>query len=488
MEPSRPVSNRPDFAVDVLAANGVDATTGCYLAADLTKQGIAESVRRAADGSAVDPALLARHRRAAEPTFAPRFGVDPDDLAQAGWGVVIASDTDPSVYAALRPLLKHRRTQAAAVAESRYREFTGPEGYRPPESKQQFLRRHGSGPGPVDPDVVPYYLLLVGGPDEIPFSVQHQLAAQHAVGRLSFPDPESYARYAENVVAAETTRRLRHPLRLNLFGPRHDRASKLSVDLLVNPLADALSAESDRWRTTRNVATDATKEVLVNCLSGPDRPDILLTVSHGIGFPSGHPDQIAAQGALICQDWPGPGHGPVQPGHLFRAADVAALPDADLTGMVALLFACFGAGTPAVDGFPAGPEPSRPLAPVPFVAALPQALLGRPGGALAVIGHVDRAWSYSFRWPGVGRQTEVFRSTLARLGAGQRVGHAFEVLADRHAELATELGDAFQDLQRGRRLADDALSELWTAYADARGYLVLGDPAVRISGSPEEIR
>ena len=146
MEPSRPVSNRPDFAVDVLAANGVDATTGCYLAADLTKQGIAESVRRAADGSAVDPALLARHRRAAEPTFAPRFGVDPDDLAQAGWGVVIASDTDPSVYAALRPLLKHRRTQAAAVAESRYREFTGPEGYRPPESKQQFLRRMAAAP------------------------------------------------------------------------------------------------------------------------------------------------------------------------------------------------------------------------------------------------------------------------------------------------------------------------------------------------------
>jgi hypothetical protein len=157
------------------------------------------------------------------------------------------------------------------------------------------------------------------------------------------------------------------------------------------------------------------------------------------------------------------------------------LADADLTGMIAFLFACFGAGTPRFDDFDRSPDARKALAPDPFVAALPQALLGREGGALAAVGHVDRALGYSFVWPGAGAQTEVYRSTLAELGAGQPIGSALEYVGDRYAELATDLKQAVDDAREGWRVDDAMLAGLFAACADARGFVLLGDPAARLA-------
>jgi hypothetical protein len=337
--------------------------------------------------------------------------------------------------------------------------------------------------------VLPYYLLLVGGPAEIPFELQYQLGVQHAVGRIAFDDLDEYARYAHNVVSAESRERPHRPVRFSVFAPRAqgDPATQLSSELLAVPLADALAVEAGEWTVTRLVEQGATKADLLELLSGDGRPDLVLTASHGVGFPPGHPGQRETQGALLCQDWPGPGSGPVTAGQYFAGSDLAARPDIDLTGMVAVCFACFGAGTPRYDDF--GRRGSRrvELAAAPFVAALPRALLGRENGALAVVGHVDRAWSYSFAWPGAGAQTEVFRSLLSRIGAGDPLGAAMGYLTDRHAELATELASAIEQVHLGRRLEDEQLAGLWTAYADARDFVVIGDPAVsldRVGRSP----
>jgi hypothetical protein len=471
---------------DLLIANGVDAITGDYLLAPQSIRDVALAAQRPEPDRTLARALVARHRRAAEAVFAPRQGVDPGDLAQTGWGVVLAADADPSVRRRLRPLLERRRVQAAAVHEHRYREFAAADGYRSGESKLEFLRRHGSGPGPVDPDVMPYYLLLVGGPDDIPFDVQYQLDVQHAVGRLYFDDPEAYARYAENVVAAETHPRTHEPTRMTVFATRNDGdpATALSAEHLAAPIAAQLGADSAHWRVDAIVGAEATKDRMGALLSTAERPDVLFTATHGVGFPSGHPQQRGAQGGLVCQDWPGPGRGGVGADHWFGGRDVVGRTD-DLTGMIAFLFACFGAGTPSHDDFDRTTDRPRTLAPEPFVAALPQALLGREGGALAVVGHVDRAWGYSFVWPGAGRQTEVYRSTLADLGTGQPVGSALEYVGDRYAELASDLGLALEEIRLGRRAQDDVLAGLWTARTDARGFTLLGDPAVRLARTGE---
>lgn len=98
-------------------------------------------------------------------------------LEDAGWGVILPRDGDAKVREALRPLLDWRKEKAASRDEGRYREMWGEEGYVRGESKRDFILRHGAEFGPADPRRMPYYLLLVGGPHEIPFTFQYDLDA-----------------------------------------------------------------------------------------------------------------------------------------------------------------------------------------------------------------------------------------------------------------------------------------------------------------------
>jgi hypothetical protein len=472
------------MAGDAVVFNGIDATTGTYLLPPMSPQAVSQVAR----GQVLDPADLKElrwwHHRAAEAAFGPKEGVDPRSLAQTGWGVIFAHDEDPAVREALGELLDHRRAEAASVREHHYREFTGDRAYRPGESKQQFLARNGAGPGPADPDKVPYYLLLVGGPEAIPYAFQYQLDVQYAVGRLHFDTVEEYARYARTVVATENKDGVR-ARRAAFFATSNpgDRATALSSSELVIPLADQLRDERADWTVQAHIGEEATKERLTRLLGGPDTPALLFTATHGIGFPNGHPRQPRHQGALLCQDWPGPGSQAVDERHYVSADDLADT--AGPLGMVSLHFACFGAGTPRWDEFAHDGSGRRTeLAPHAFVAALPKRLLGHlGGGAIAVVGHVERAWGYSFLWPQAGRQTAVYASCLARLFDGHPIGSAFEYFNERYAELSSDLSTALEDVEFGKQPDHLELAAMWTANNDARGFAILGDPAVRLVGA-----
>ena len=115
------------------------------------------------------------------------------------------------------------------------------------------------------------------------------------------------------------------------------------------------------------------------------------------------------------------------------------------------------------------------------MARLPQRLLGHPrGGALAVVGHVDRAWGTSFAWEGA-RQLATFESALTKLFAGDRLGFVMEDFNNRYAELSTEVATRIEAIKFREIVPPEELARLWTANSDARNYVVVGDPAVKLA-------
>src|ERR1039458_3199606 len=181
----------------VLTSTGVSGAKGRSevepLSAEAFSQIVLETVPLKRGDKAHLEELERRRLRDTEAHYAPKEGIDPKKLEETGWGVIFAYGASQAVYEALSPLLKLRKQQAG----DRYREYLGPDAYRPAESKPDFLKRHGAGPGPVDPSIVPYYLLIVGDPDSISFRFQYQLDVQYAVGRIHFESIADYAVYAE---------------------------------------------------------------------------------------------------------------------------------------------------------------------------------------------------------------------------------------------------------------------------------------------------
>ncbi len=456
--------------------NGVNGSTGQYLPPAMT----GEEIRRTPGDSVLGPVT----RRERE-WLLERYGIGPDrgwardvdpcDLASAGWGVLFAPGVGAGVKEAIKPLLELRREQAARVYPSYYVEET----YQSGQSKEDFLAEMGAGFGPANPENLPYYLLIVGDPKTLPFRFQYELDVQYAVGRIHFDRDEDYASYAESVVAVEkgTARR---PKRLTFFGVSHDPATERAVEHLMKPLADSVLRGRNGWEQDLLLGEAASKAELERLLSGRETPAILFTSSHGLKYEPEDERQQSNQGALLCQDWPGrsPEEGPVDPAHYFSAHDLK--PGTDLTGLLAIHFACYSAGTPELDNFSisALSKPQR-VAPYPFVSALGKRLLSC--GALAILGHIDRAWDFSFDVSGTqGSEIDTFDSTLKTLLDGEPVGAATEYVNQRYADLSVRLSNLLIDQAELRGSSKSLLARIKRANNDARNYVVVGDPAVRL--------
>jgi hypothetical protein len=431
--------------------------------------------------------------------------IDPRDLSKTGWAIIfpalMPATQVEGIKQVMEPLLTLREKQAGKL----FRIYEGKDGYRPGDKAGSFLMRpplrNARPEDPVDPENtgVPYYLLIVGSPELIPFKFQYQLDVQYAVGRLDFGDDiQAYANYAHNVVAAE--RGPTPPKPKALFAGvdnANDTATELSHKHLVTPLHAYFNdnVTSTDWAVHKLEPEQITKTGLLTAIQDIHPPTLLFTASHGVEFDENHASQQTLQGALLCQNWQGDAH-TIPSEYYISAGDMTS--KVNLTGTIAFLFACYSAGTPQFDSYyrMAFKEQGKTIAKVPFIAALPKQMLRlQKKGALAIVGHVERVWGTSFLAagqtppPGVNAQpisqTAVFENVLYQLLHGHPIGSAMDCFNMRYAALSTELTNLYHeigDLPTTKQAYE--LAERWTANNDARGYIILGDPAVRLSSKP----
>jgi hypothetical protein len=362
--------------------------------------------------------------------------------------------------------------------------------YKTGDRRASWLARHNVGSGSIEPTSVPYYLLFVGSPAKIPFSFCHQIDVEYGVGLLHFDTAEGYQRYAQSLIEYETGADVPNAREVVFFAPHHpgDRATSLSADYLVNPLAQGeptkhtVGVPQKYGYSSRTIRGESAEKAALagvfNAGPGARPPALLFAAGHGIGFPKGHPAQRQGQGALLCQDWPG--LGTISPDHYFAAQDLAD--DARVRGLVMFCFACFGAGTPDRDRFTHTPgQKPPPIADEPFFSALPQKLLSLPqGGALAFIGHVERAWGYSISTPNAGAQLLPFENAIGSILKGVPLGYAMKDFNERYAALSTSLSSMLEEVSFGAPVSPYELAASWVERNDAEGYIVFGDPAVQL--------
>jgi hypothetical protein len=423
---------------------------------------------------------------------------DASDLASQRWGVIAPRDAaGDRLLALVAPLIERRRQQQAGRAVRIHRV---PARMRLDEAihwKKHAFRKGDD----LDLDV-PRYQLILGDLDQVPLSVQQVQAADGFVGRLAFDREDDYRAYVDKVLAWED-RPAAAPAGHAILHTVHDGtpATRRGHAALMLPGHQILERRrrfgEARATALRLTGSDrpAPGELLAaaGALDTSDGPGVLLTLSHGLGVPRGRRDAAARQrreqGALSF------GRGGVLAG-----PDLAGL--RFLPGGVWLAVSCFGAGTTDRSDYHhwldtlrctgrVGSEIGHVLDTLaherPFVAALPRAALASPHGPLAFIGHIDLAWAYSFfslddqptRRPG--RFMSVVRSLLH----GERVGAAMRALAGLFDEVNTELTALHDERARAGRPALDERARarrghLWMLRQDLAGYVLLGDPAVRL--------
>jgi hypothetical protein len=437
--------------------------------------------------------------RRAEVPLLERPDADPNALPEQRWGVIApeGGEGDP-LLRAIAPLVEYRARQQDAEVKV-YRVPPDMDAAQAVAWRDRVYRDES-----VPQEERPRYLLVLGGPEQVSFELQQVLAQGAFVGRLHFATPEgtpefaSHAAYVEKVLAHEhSSAEAEAPDVLLYTASDGSRATVQGHQLLMEPCRKRVE---ERW-IPRNLArrlqvlSGEEPEALPR-VAGAVRPGVLLSVSHGLGAPRGGwasaEQQRARQGALC-----------LTPELELTADEVRRLPF--LPGGMWFCVACFGAATPRKSAFhawlsmlarqqlfPGRPEAvldslPRPGEP-PFLAALPQSLLANPLGPVAFLGHSDLAWNFGFANPDNLTESRASRilSALEILAKGSRVGVALDALMRSFRDVNDGLMSAYQErqeaLEEGRPDPTDPkrLGYLWMLRNDLRGYLLLGDPAVRL--------
>lgn len=460
------------------------------------------------------------------PTHLVDSSASPNDLSAQRWGVLVPAEGGDQLLDRIRPLVELRQNEQGAPI------FSYAEGARPIIEGRPFKVPRGQNAQQAAqwiqdnlnrmPEALrPRYLLILGGLDQISLELQQALSVYYFVGRLAFPELDGYSEYAAKVVAYARPERWRRDARALGYAVRTEIGCDAPDDAYVKMLCpvveytkDVLSRCPLAFEDVSPKPGQATARDLLLRVE-EDRPTILLSVSHG-------------QARSLCANsWSDEEQLRFQ-GQMFFGYESEPL-SAELVrkgsffpGGMWFYFACYGAGTPATSAYHHWLQRVKPEQDVTyalprngasFLAALPMAALANPQGPLAVIGHMDLAWSYSYDGKLTGESTDAKDRYNPRKRIGGRAGHTQRMadltkLARRDAH-PTRIGQVFhsvlgdlpqvqseltelydRDAAQGSGAGASAdplqLADLWMLRQDLRAYVLLGDPAAYLSVQPKQ--
>jgi len=408
-----------------------------------------------------------------------------DDLEEQGWGVVAPEgERGDRLLELIRDLVVHReRIQRRPVQV-----FRAPPGL---DAAEAIRWKQGVYQSPkLSPRDRPNYLLILGDLHEVSLDVQQELAGELMIGRLAFRQDEHYSAYAAKVIRWEQALPASPDPRLLLLSVRDGtHSTEIAFSALVEPCQEEVRKEMERGLfpsvQLETMAAPKLKEELLSW-GAMRMPSVVVSTSHALTDPIRGWDSPEAQrefqGALLIS-----GHG----GGAFSAADVVGR--VFLPGGVWLMLAAHSAGTPGSDRYGPILEQSRldriqvsTHAKVPFVAALPQALLSTPEGPLAVIGWVSMGLVSVFVDLAKGRRKlSRFLDLLRVVCRGGRVGTAMARFYRDIPALTSEAITLFEREQamnslNWRQPDEEHRALIQLERHSLRDIILLGDPAARL--------
>lgn len=325
---------------------------------------------------------------------------------------------------------------------------------------------------------IPRFLLIWGGPAEIPWSLQYDLQPGFFVGRL----PLAGAALDRYVTALDSdwVEIGARPLSSVIWSVDHGASdiTRLMRDTIADPLSNRLRADADLATGTVRIGcagARAGRDDLTAALAD-HHPGLVVTTSHGATSPLGDPLKLAARLGV-----------PVDSDFRLLEFDVEG---SDWMPKGAFWYAhgCASAGTNGVSAFLDVIEVGSRIRQVldglaalpPTVSPLALALLGGRQPLRAFIGHVEPTFDWSLQDPGSGG---VLTSSIVEglftvftcrpigwaLAAARRTGN---LLSGREQTLRHRYG-------RGEDVAGEALA-VQLAATDWRTLVLLGDPAVAL--------
>jgi hypothetical protein len=436
------------------------------------------------------------------------FAEDPNDLPIQRWGLIAPEGPlGDRLLDLVAPLQKQREADQGARARI-YRVPPGMDMEAARRWKQKVYWDES-----VPEEELPRYLLILGDLDQVSLELQQALSSNVLVGRLACARDEGYAAYVEKVLRWERAPSAEAQARALFFTVRDGTAAtSIGYNALVRPSFERCRERQEKGsfpaKEIQNLPCEDASEAKATLFDHASRPDpaMLFTMSHGLGAPRGgfksESEQRAIQGAISLGS-----------GMRVTAEDVASQPF--LPGGIWFFLACYGGGTPSISAYEHwlarlrdaggfGGRVDSVLAGLPkagsrpFIAALPQAALANPNGPLAVMAHIDLAWTYSFQDIGPDGQDRPsrFHGIFRSLVNGARSGPAYHQLLRYLSETSVALADLYNKEARletaGKPVNRDAVSaqklaNFWMLREDLAGYLLLGDPATRLPVKRREV-